>query len=300
MERCPTCGQSRWIYPRSFAIARSLEPLTKWRRYECLSCGWRGWLRPGHRDRPVRHGSRALAYSVVGARLAQAGRMATSICRTLRERFDAGARRLVLSRPLTGPSLAKWLIPAFAFGLGMGALLFSGEDRTDVPQNMPAVDSTALPQPVTQTSVSAEIPTEARLPSEAPLVGKVAQIPPVQPTTSAAPARVSAPPERTRAHADTNAVSRASQRTPAGGRQAAANGPRYRGALAIDSDPPGAVVSVDGRVVGSTPVLLKDVPAGSCVVRVESSGYELWSAAARVVANKQTRVTATLQRGSKP
>jgi hypothetical protein len=70
--------------------------------------------------------------------------------------------------------------------------------------------------------------------------------------------------------------------------------------LAIDSDPPGAVVSVDGRVVGSTPVLLKDVPAGSCVVRVESSGYELWSAAARVVANKETRVTATLQRGSKP
>jgi serine acetyltransferase len=58
-------------------------------------------------------------------------------------------------------------------------------------------------------------------------------------------------------------------------------------------------VTVDGRVVGSTPVLLKDVPAGSCVVRVESSGYERWSAAVRVVANKETRVSATLQGGSR-
>lgn len=226
--------------------------------------------------------------------------MASSIFRTLREHLDAGAKRLLVSRPLTGPSLAKWLIPAFAFGLGMGALLFSGGDRTNGPQNMPAVDSTASIQPVTQPSVSAEMPIEVLSPSEAPLVGKADQVPPVQPTSSAAPSRISTPAGRSRARADDNAVSRASQRRPAGGRQAAVNGPRYRGALAIDSDPPGAVVSVDGRVVGSTPVLLRDMPAGSCVVRVESSGYELWSAAARVVANKQTRVTATLQRGSKP
>lgn len=76
--------------------------------------------------------------------------------------------------------------------------------------------------------------------------------------------------------------------------------PRYRGSLAIDSDPSGAVVSLDGRVVGSTPILLEDVPAGSRVVRVESSGYERWSAAIRVVANQRTRVNATLQAGSEP
>jgi serine acetyltransferase len=56
---------------------------------------------------------------------------------------------------------------------------------------------------------------------------------------------------------------------------------------------------VDGRVVGATPIVLKDVPAGSHVVRVESNSYQLWSAAARVVADQQTRVIATLQRGSK-
>jgi hypothetical protein len=81
-------------------------------------------------------------------------------------------------------------------------------------------------------------------------------------------------------------------------RAAAPARPEYHGSLAIDSDPSGALVSVDGRVVGSTPIVLKAIPAGSRVVRVESSGYERWSSAARVVANQQTRVIATLQRGS--
>jgi hypothetical protein len=299
MERCPTCGQSRWIYPRPLAIVRSLKPLTTWRPYECLSCGWRGWLRSGHKDRPIRHGFQDLAYSVVGARLAGARRMVTSISRTLRERFAAGAGRLVVLRPLTVPSLSKWLIPAFAFGLGMGALLFSGEERTDAPRNTPAEDSTVPFQPVTQTSVSAEIPIEALPSSKPPLVSKAVQVPPARPMSRAATAKVWAPPERTRARTD-DAVSPAAQRTRASASPAVSSESRYRGALAIDSDPPGAVVSIDGRVVGSTPVRLKEMPAGSCVVRVESSGYELWSAAARVVANKETRVTATLQRGSRP
>ena len=57
-------------------------------------------------------------------------------------------------------------------------------------------------------------------------------------------------------------------------------------------------MTVNGQFVGETPILLEDLPAGSCVVRVESDGYELWSAAARVVANRQSRVSATLQPGS--
>jgi hypothetical protein len=55
------------------------------------------------------------------------------------------------------------------------------------------------------------------------------------------------------------------------------------------------VVTVDGRVVGATPLTLKVVKAGSRVVRIESEGYERWSFAARVVANKVTQVVATLQ-----
>ncbi|HSC29727.1 MAG TPA: PEGA domain-containing protein [Vicinamibacterales bacterium] len=77
-----------------------------------------------------------------------------------------------------------------------------------------------------------------------------------------------------------------------------ATAPRYVGTLAIESDPTGARVSVNGRFVGVTPVVLRGLPAGSCVVRVESDGYELWSTAARVVANRRTRLAAILQPGS--
>ena len=56
-------------------------------------------------------------------------------------------------------------------------------------------------------------------------------------------------------------------------------------------------MSVDGRVVGATPIVLKGVRVGSRVVRIESDGYERWSSATRVVANQETAIVATLQRG---
>jgi hypothetical protein len=55
-------------------------------------------------------------------------------------------------------------------------------------------------------------------------------------------------------------------------------------------------VLVDGQVVGVTPILVKGLRAGSRVVRIESEGYERWSSAARVVANQETAIVATLQR----
>jgi hypothetical protein len=44
------------------------------------------------------------------------------------------------------------------------------------------------------------------------------------------------------------------------------------------------------------PVVLSGLPVGSRVVRLEADGYQTWSAAIRVIANQQTRVTATLYR----
>jgi PEGA domain len=70
----------------------------------------------------------------------------------------------------------------------------------------------------------------------------------------------------------------------------------FHGALLVVSDPPGARVFVNGRLVGSTPLDLPDVPVGSRVVRVEADGYEAWASAIRVVANQQTRVDASLRR----
>jgi len=85
---------------------------------------------------------------------------------------------------------------------------------------------------------------------------------------------------------------------PVVSRPVAASSPtaRFRGTLAIDSVVPGARVFINGQPVGVTPVVLKDVPAGSRAVRVEATGYGTWSASLQVTANRQTRVMAKLDR----
>lgn len=70
----------------------------------------------------------------------------------------------------------------------------------------------------------------------------------------------------------------------------------YRGSLAFQSAPQGAQVFVNGAFVGSTPLILENLPVGSRAVRIEADGYQRWSASTRVVANQQTRVSATLGR----
>jgi len=69
---------------------------------------------------------------------------------------------------------------------------------------------------------------------------------------------------------------------------------RYKGSLAFQSAPQGARVFVNGAFVGSTPLTLQNLPVGSRAVRMEADGYQRWSASTRVVANQQTRVSATL------
>jgi len=76
----------------------------------------------------------------------------------------------------------------------------------------------------------------------------------------------------------------------------AASSAGFHGALFVVSEPAGARVFVNGRLVGETPLDLHDVPVGSRVVRVEADGYEAWATAIRVVANQQTRINAALRR----
>ena len=75
-----------------------------------------------------------------------------------------------------------------------------------------------------------------------------------------------------------------------------ANTSRFVGTLLIESDPAGAVAFVNQESVGSTPVLLKNVRAGSYVVRLEHEGYQRWSTAATVSAVRQERVRVKLER----
>ena len=72
----------------------------------------------------------------------------------------------------------------------------------------------------------------------------------------------------------------------------------YRGSLALRSAPQGARVFVNGALVGSTPLVLENLPVGSRAVRIEADGYERWSTSTQVVANQQTHVSATLARAA--
>ena len=74
----------------------------------------------------------------------------------------------------------------------------------------------------------------------------------------------------------------------------------FKGSIALHSGPQGARAFVDGKAVGSTPVILADIPVGSRVVRLEAEGYQTWSAAVRVIANEQTQVSARLYREPPP
>jgi hypothetical protein len=71
---------------------------------------------------------------------------------------------------------------------------------------------------------------------------------------------------------------------------------RFTGALTVMSRPAGASVFLDGKMVGTTPVSIRPLAAGSHAIRLEHDGYRRWTSAIRVVANEHNRVTASLER----
>ena len=48
---------------------------------------------------------------------------------------------------------------------------------------------------------------------------------------------------------------------------------RFTGILVLDSRPPGAQIFLDGKMVGTTPMLLQAVRAGEHAVRIERDGF---------------------------
>jgi PEGA domain len=73
-----------------------------------------------------------------------------------------------------------------------------------------------------------------------------------------------------------------------------------RGTLVVKSEPEGAEVSINGVVQGRTPLTIRDVGAGSRVVRLDLPGYARWSWAVTVVADQRTPVTVKLQPEKRP
>lgn len=363
MLRCSTCKESRWVYIRFGTLADDLERLTGWIPYGCQACGRAGW-----------HHSRSIPPAFV--ELLQVVRSALARVLPSWPTGKAWIPRVPIAR-INGRLLtaAGGLVSAFALGLWVGALLFSGPTigagresvaaATDVApepispavadaapaDSEPARDTRLAAAPAGADSLppattAAEVPVEppagnpraaAPLETDAPaavaaIAGGAAPVTPpvaaaretvtpaVDPAVTAAGdderirSRRPAPKPVTRTAAlgrrqpqRTTATVKTVPRAPAAGTRkspvrtgvAASSAPalpRFHGTLAIRSEPHGALVSVDGQVVGPTPVLLKGVRAGSRVVRIESEGYQRWSSAARVVANQQTAIVATLQR----
>lgn len=72
----------------------------------------------------------------------------------------------------------------------------------------------------------------------------------------------------------------------------------FVGTLVIDSVPRGAVVMVDYREVGVTPMRLSNLNAGRYAVWLVRDGYSRWTDAVVVPASKVTHVSARLERSS--
>jgi hypothetical protein len=88
----------------------------------------------------------------------------------------------------------------------------------------------------------------------------------------------------------------APQRSDAASAQTARDRPAsFVGSISINSSPEGAVVFLNGRRVGTTPLLMPELPVGSRAVRLTMSGYSTWSRAVQVVADRRTTISATLE-----
>jgi len=71
--------------------------------------------------------------------------------------------------------------------------------------------------------------------------------------------------------------------------------PALVGTLLVDSEPSGAQVLINGVPHGRTPLRVSALPVGSRVIRLELPGYEHWSWAVDIVANKPTPLRVKLQ-----
>ena len=75
--------------------------------------------------------------------------------------------------------------------------------------------------------------------------------------------------------------------------------PMHRGTLIVTSTPPGASVYVNNQLAGQTPLVMRNLAAGSRVVRLDHDGYARWSRGIQVVADQATTVSAKLNQVSR-
>ena len=315
MECCPSCGApaARWVHQKPIPpAAHWLPSFITLRPYLCESCGWHGWRPPvpmaknTEVDDPLR-----LFPSEQPLRLptplpsTPPSRRRVAIWN---ETIVSRLRRSGLAASVAlRAALRRGLVPEMLGLLVIGLLAGNLADRERAP-------AASLPSPLIQTAGTGTVSPAAA--SQQPPPGNLPPAP-VRPQQSIlAAARVTSlaaaaprPSEPRPRNAESLNLAVTASTAPRPRPQASAiatngtrarptappPGPRFRGHLVIESVPKGARVFVNQQAVGSTPIELPNLPAGSRAVRVEADGYELWSASVRVVAQQRTRVTANLQ-----
>jgi serine/threonine-protein kinase len=69
---------------------------------------------------------------------------------------------------------------------------------------------------------------------------------------------------------------------------------RYVASLRVETRPAGARVFLDGRLVGTSPMVLNEVSVGEHAIRFELPDHRPWTASVRVVAGEPNRIAASL------
>ncbi len=67
-------------------------------------------------------------------------------------------------------------------------------------------------------------------------------------------------------------------------------------AVRIESRPAGASVFLDGRLIGTTPLVVSDVAVGVHQVRLQLDGYRAWQVSTDVIASGDNHITGSLER----
>ena len=206
-------------------------------------------------------------------------------------------RALEFERFTLSESLRTTLI-SFGGGVAAGVLAMWLAVAQAPPAVVPSSVEFSTPQTLTSRTISPlfDLPPMPSDAQPAPQVTRAATTSRPSPVATAtigtSGRRTGRPSQAARPARAASAAPPAIRRNPA----AASTTPtsRYKGSLALRSAPQGAKVFVNGTFVGSTPLLLENLPVGSRAVRMEADGYQRWSTSTRVVADQQTGVSATL------
>ena len=183
-------------------------------------------------------------------------------------------------------------------GLNVFALPADGPLRADdlIESPMATPSATAPSATAPSTAVPSTAPSRPR-PSTTTRPSRIVASTAGPSSIGNSPAREVGTSGRTNSESTKTVIRSRASAPPATSRSGAAAGPgSYKGSLAFRSAPQGARVFVNGAFVGSTPLVLENLPVGSRAVRIEADGYQRWSTSTQVVANQQTRVSATLGR----